>query len=470
MNKGKKKDKKPQADQQADANASAPKEELPEDVKDMAKDAAKSLLKETGRNEKKIQDLLAQLRLEAAIQQKRTKSVDHAFWNTQPVVKSAEERDAMGPIEPDVPHDQIRKDPYPLPASFEWCEIDINNDNEIQELYELLTNNYVEDDDAMFRFDYSAAFLKWALAPPGYRKSWHVGVRVSSNKKLVAFISGIPAALRTYEHKHHLTEINFLCVHKKLRNKRLAPVLIKEITRRSHLDNIFQAVYTAGVVIPTPIGTCRYYHRSINYKKLVEAGFSHLRPNQTMHRMLKYYRLPSETQLPGFRPLETRDIPQARVLLNNYLSKFHLAPIFETDAEFEHWFKPIDGVVWSYVVEDSSTKKITDLVSFYSLPSTVIGNPVHKAIHAAYCFYYAVNPPSSDDEKWLKTRLQSLMKDALVMAKNLGFDVFNGLDLLDNNLFIDELKFGPGDGFLNYYMYNWRCPEVKRNKVGLVML
>jgi glycylpeptide N-tetradecanoyltransferase len=30
----------------------------------------------------------------------------------------------------------------------------------------LLTNNYVEDDDAMFRFDYSVPFLRWALMPP----------------------------------------------------------------------------------------------------------------------------------------------------------------------------------------------------------------------------------------------------------------------------------------------------------------
>lgn len=35
-----------------------------------------------------------------------------------------------------------------------------------------------------------------ALKPPGYHKEWHVGVRVASNKKLVAFISGVPATLR----------------------------------------------------------------------------------------------------------------------------------------------------------------------------------------------------------------------------------------------------------------------------------
>ena len=37
-----------------------------------------------------------------------------------------------------------------------------------------------------------------------------------------------------------MVEINFLCVHKKLRSKRLAPVLIKEITRRVNLTGIFQ--------------------------------------------------------------------------------------------------------------------------------------------------------------------------------------------------------------------------------------
>ena len=54
-----------------------------------------------------------------------------------------------------------------------------------------------------------------------------------------------------------MVEINFLCVHKKLRSKRVAPVLIREITRRVNLRGIFQAVYTAGVVLPKPIAKCR---------------------------------------------------------------------------------------------------------------------------------------------------------------------------------------------------------------------
>ena len=54
-----------------------------------------------------------------------------------------------------------------------------------------------------------------------------------------------------------MVEINFLCVHKKLRSKRVAPVLIREVTRRVNCRGIFQAVYTAGVVLPKPVASCR---------------------------------------------------------------------------------------------------------------------------------------------------------------------------------------------------------------------
>ena len=37
------------------------------------------------------------------------------------------------------------------------------DDEQLKELYTLLTENYVEDDDNMFRFDYSPEFLKWSV-------------------------------------------------------------------------------------------------------------------------------------------------------------------------------------------------------------------------------------------------------------------------------------------------------------------
>jgi len=81
----------------------------------------------------------------------------------------------------------------------------------------LLTFNYVEDDDAMFRFDYSVPFLRWALLPPNQPEEWLVGVRGGKKDKLFGFISGIPVHMSVNGIKVKMAEINFLCVHKRLR-------------------------------------------------------------------------------------------------------------------------------------------------------------------------------------------------------------------------------------------------------------
>lgn len=194
----------------------------------------------------------------------------YKFWSTQPVPKLDEKIQANESIEPDKEISEIRAEPYALPDGFKWDTLKLNEPLVLTELYTLLNENYVEDDDAMFRFDYQPEFLKWALQPPGWRQEWHAGVRVVKSGLLVGFISAIPGHVKIYDKTEKIVEINFLCVHKKLRSKRVAPVLIREITRRVNLTGIFQAVYTAGVVLPKPVATCRYWHRSLNPKKLIE--------------------------------------------------------------------------------------------------------------------------------------------------------------------------------------------------------
>lgn len=202
----------------------------------------------------------------------------YKFWNTQPVPKIDEGSgegtgsDFHKAIDPVKTIAEIKQDPYALPDGFIWETLELENEEVLKELYTLLNENYVEDDDAMFRFDYQPEFLRWALQPPRWLKDWHVGVRVTKSGRLIAFISAIPAEIKVYERNLKVVEINFLCVHKKLRSKRLAPVLIREITRRVNLTGIFQAVYTAGVVLPKPITTCRYWHRSLNPKKLIDVS------------------------------------------------------------------------------------------------------------------------------------------------------------------------------------------------------
>jgi glycylpeptide N-tetradecanoyltransferase len=52
----------------------------------------------------------------------------------------------------------------------------------------------------------------------------------------------------------------------------------------------------------------------------------------------------------------------------------------------------------------------------------------------------------------------------------LEMDVFNALDLMDNQEFLQELKFGIGDGNLQYYVYNWKCPMMPPNKVKITSI
>ena len=162
-----------------------------------------------------------------------------------------------------------------------------------------------------------------------------------------------------------VSEINYLCVHKKLRSKRLAPVLIKEVTRQCHLKGIFQAIYTAGVVIPTPVSVCRYFHRSLNIPKLIETKFSYVPRNMTLARMIRVNKLEPKTSLPGLREMEEKDLTDVADLFRRYMQRFDMAPIM-TLEEARHNFLSGKGtgklgsagkgrrtgqVTWSYVVE-----------------------------------------------------------------------------------------------------------------------
>lgn len=51
-----------------------------------------------------------------------------------------------------------------------------------------------------------------------------------------------------------------------------------------------------------------------------------------------------------------------------------------------------------------------------------------------------------------------------------GQDVFNMLNVMENETLVKDLKFGIGDGNLQYYIYNWNCPTMESKEIGLVLL
>lgn len=151
-----------------------------------------------------------------------------------------------GYIEASKPREEVRQEPYPLPKDFEWATLDINDPKQVCSNFVLSQSQYrymklsrtrkfmicspstmlkttLHHSDSntvrnsshgtyitphvLFRRTYD---IVRALKPPGYFKEWHVGVRVSSNKKLVAFISGVPITIRVRGKSVHPFLPNFL--------------------------------------------------------------------------------------------------------------------------------------------------------------------------------------------------------------------------------------------------------------------
>lgn len=399
-------------------------------------------------------------------------SSSHKFWSTQPVNTNNDDDISIvldsTPIMNYPGLESIEKDPLPLPEEFEWTVIDMDDNKSIDEVYSLLCNNYVEDVESMFRFDYPTKFLKWAMNPPNFVKNGTIGVRVKGgNNRLVAFISAIPMTLvlkgkPISSPNKGCAEVNFLCVHKKLRSKRLTPLLIREITRRMMIDGYHQALFTAGIIIPGIISKAKYYHRPINMRRLIESKFAPLPPHLSINDVESMFPIRKVSMPSNFRPIRMEDCESLCPLLNSSLSQYQLHCQFSLD-EIKHWF--IDDVqkdktVFAYVMEGENGK-INNFISFYSLPSTITSNNIKERLNVAYLFYYAAENNSI---------LLQMMEIILYQAKIEGFDVFNCVEIMKNSSFLDKLLFREGDGDLNYYLYNWECNTLSPKDIAVVML
>lgn len=95
-----------------------------------------------------------------------------------------------------------------------------------------------------------------------------------------------------------------------------------------------------------------------------------------MKRQLKIFKVPEEMIIKGFRKMAKKDAVQVHALLGKQLKKYELHPELSL-AEVKHMILPKDNIVDSYVVEDEE-KKITDMISIYFVPCSVLKDPAIK--------------------------------------------------------------------------------------------
>ena len=48
--------------------------------------------------------------------------------------------------------------------------------------------------------------------------------------------------------------------------------------------------------------------------------------------------------------------------------------------------------------------------------------------------------------------------------------MYNALNIMENATVFDELKFGQGNGNLQYYLYNYKIPTAQPSDLGIVLV
>lgn len=326
----------------------------------------------------------------------------HEFWNTQPVnctVKLEETEDAT-----------------PLPPGYAWGETTPDR------LRNFLQNHYLVDDESYL--EYTVPTLRWALEEDPW---WNVALYAEKNK-LVGFIAASPRGFHAEGEDVDAVVINFLCVDRKHRDKRLAPLLIKEITRRAVLRGIEQAIYTAAATLPHPVCSATYWHRLLNVPRLIAAGFT-----QTNDPLNKWFDVDGSSHLVR---MEAEDVPAVQALLERDARAHALALL----PRAEEW-------VGRDAFVDTKRGIFVALAEVGWVPKK---DPSLR-LRQAYV-HHAVGEDS--------------LRHAVVLAKRLGYDVLNALDLGGRDL--EGHKFVEGNGRVHTYVYNWKIDPIPRERVSLI--
>lgn len=373
----------------------------------------------------------------------------HEFWREQPVIPEDFTDDILdGYIDPQIPVTSPPEKPSPLPAGFSFCNIDISDDKQLQEVYKFLSLNYVEDSQHKFRFCLSADLLKYALAVPGAIDDWVFGVRTKTGA-LAGFISGVPYTIRSKEDVQPWCSVNFLCVHSRLRAKKMAPVLIFELARRVRLHNVYRAVFTGSDVPSKPFVSASYTHRPLNLKKMSDCGFYPISP-ENLNSAKKRFALPQLVHK-NIRPFCTDDIDGVMKLFNDTSSKFKY-DIQMTPELVNHMFTPRENTIYSYVIPSSSG--IQAFFSFYMMDWSILDETARTLtqIRAAYVYYWAT---ASVD-------LKNLVADLLNKAVNDAHaDIINAIVMAGLGDALTAHKFEVGSRALQYYSYNFAVPPFE---------
>lgn len=325
----------------------------------------------------------------------------------------------------------INKTQIVLPDGFSFKTLGLKY---LDEIHELLNNNYIEDDMQITRIIYSRDFLYWYLknVPTNF------AIGLIYNKKLIGFITALIIDTIIYNEKIRVPYINFLCIQKKLRGMNLAPLLIDEIKYRLIKNHITYALFCTKDNLESFFSFTTNYVIPINYEKLKKIGFlnSELDPlpvidNNPLHLMVE------------------SDILSIVPKLNASMEKIKIKPYFTFDSA-KNFLLPKKNIVYTFIKKNNKGE-VTDFITVYKNYLYCIESDEMVSVGQLAFYYY---------ETMDLTQLVTYLLNKLVIYK---FDQLVFRDM-NKNSDINITKFSTSDE-LYFYLYNVNIKQTLSSDV-----
>jgi glycylpeptide N-tetradecanoyltransferase len=387
---------------------------------------------------------------------KINKSVFKAsFWDQAPFKRNNQERNHI--INVDYTMDNNIDDNDGLPSGYEWISFDPENNDDITTMTTFLNKHYQKFDK-----EYKPMYLRWLLTPPIYnqykrlvnvdKSMWCIGVQ-STTGVLVGLITARPTIYRIDAKYIQTFTIDFLCTHKRLRGKRLSPVLIKEMYKRlSMYQYDLGSWFVTNTHLPfsSTVKTSQILFRPLTLEKLSKTLFAGLSQQQLTQLQYKYENIQPTEDLQLIRFANLEDVPIMMNIYEEYCQKYRLCQTMNRE-EFEHYFLPNNELIFTYVITNVQGE-IKDFVSLHAFWTK-------RGEKNAYVFYVSfIN----------ELLLEHFMRNVLFIMKSNGFDMIFANDVMGiSDVLSKKLDFKSLDEICNYYVFNYNTQTIEKNECGM---
>lgn len=382
---------------------------------------------------------------------------NHKFWKTQSIQDTSKKEKINSPtVITQFTDDMFSKNPYDLPENYVWYNINTNNDDDINDLFNFLYNNYNNKGDTFGSF-YNKESLKWFMNISKLNNCNDLYLAVKYKNKMVGCILCHPIKLFLYDKIIQSAEASFLCIDNRIREKSLASIIIKEIMRRTYFNICNNIYYTSPLNLPNILCSSHYYHKILNIKKMIDVNFISKPPSISSKSFEKLFRVKDKIST-NIKLMKEDNIQKCMNLYNKFYQQYKIYQIFTLD-EFKNKFLSLNNVVDTYVLEKDN--KIICFISLFFVKSRIFNNDKYTDYDIAQITSYAYEDINLFND---------FIEDIFILMKQKNIDVINWIEQMSNKIFLNKFNFKEGSGIINYYFWNIKCPAIENKDIGVVTI